>query len=92
MLGVFLAKASLLKKFNYGRADFAEICYKSYNEKDFLIKYDETAASVVKGRKGTCVQLLRFEFLSVQRQATIFQCFPFLKIYFSEASLLKIST
>ena len=63
MLGVFLYKASLLKQFNYGTADFVEICYKRYTEKDFLIKYDELAINVIKRRQGTCVQRLFFEFL-----------------------------
>jgi hypothetical protein len=61
MLGYSNAKASLLKKINYGRADFAQICYKRYTEKDF-INYDELATNVVKRRKGACVQRLCFEF------------------------------
>lgn len=62
MLGVFLCKGQSIKKFNHGREDFAEICYKRYTEKDFLIKYDELATNVVKRRKETCVQVLCFEF------------------------------
>jgi len=72
------AKASQLKKFNYGRVDFAEICYKRYTEKDFLTKYDELATSVVKRRKGACVERLCFDLRFRDRPQYFRFFFPFL--------------